>query len=200
MDINETPPYMFSSATVDYFFRWRWWAAWLAFIPVTVGLFVYALTIATSMVAVTVSFFIGILFWTLFEYLMHRFTFHFIATTPRLKHLHYVIHGMHHAYPTDPTRVIFPPFASAAIGILIAFVMYLLLPLTWAMGAFSGFILGYVFYEFMHYATHHIKWKFSWFYKRKRHHLLHHHNGDFRDRNFGVTTSLWDRVFNTYMV
>ncbi len=198
MDIREKPPYMFPSPIVDYFFRWRWWAAWVVFVPIIATLLALAIVTATSLWQVVGSFCGGLFFWTLFEYFMHRFAFHFEGKSTALQHMHYVVHGMHHAYPTDPTRVIFPPFSSIGVGILIAGLFFLALPLTWALGVLAGFVLGYVFYEYIHYAVHQLKGKQAWFFKRKRHHLLHHHNEEYRDKNFGVTTELWDRVFNTF--
>jgi sterol desaturase/sphingolipid hydroxylase (fatty acid hydroxylase superfamily) len=146
-----------------------------------------------------VTFVAGVFLWTFFEYLMHRFMFHVFSHVAGLKHMHYVIHGMHHVYPTDPYRVIFPPFMALAVGALLAGLMALILPTPWFFGTISGFVVGYCWYEFVHYASHHIKWKTAWLKRLKRHHLLHHHNEAFKDKNYGVTTVLWDRVFNTYL-
>lgn len=201
MEVSNNPPYMFSLKTVDYFFRWRFWTAPLLFVPVSVGFIYYAISsLHVAISTLAISFSGGLALWTLFEYCMHRFTFHTIAKIARLKHVHYVVHGMHHAYPTDPVRVIFPPFFSAIFGSVIGIAMFLLISPSLAAGIFSGFILGYAWYEFMHYAAHHIKWKISWFKNLKRHHLLHHHSMSFKDKNFGVTTSFWDRVFGTHLV
>lgn len=192
---------MFSLPVVDYFFRWRWWAALVAFLPACLLLLVYAkLGPMAAWLTLIPSFLSGALSWTLFEYVMHRFLFHAIGHAPSLKHLHYVVHGMHHAYPTDPTRVIFPPFASVIVGSGLGGLIYLLLPTTWSIGFFAGFVAGYLGYEFIHYASHHIKWKWAWLKRLKRHHLLHHHSMGSKNKNFGVTTTFWDRVFNTYLV
>lgn len=198
METSNKPPYMFASAAVDYFFRWRWWAAWVAFLPVAIGAFVFAFVNSQQWLTVILSFGIGILTWTLFEYFMHRVIFHYEGNSATLKRMHYVVHGMHHVYPTDPMRVIFPPFSSAIVGSFIAALFFWLLPIVWAAAVFSGFILGYVVYEFMHYGAHHIKWKQRFFFNLKRHHLLHHHNSHYQSMNFGVTTTLWDRIFGTY--
>lgn len=199
METMNHPPYMFSIKAVDYFFQWRFWTAPLLFVPVAAGFFYYALSMQANLVTTLASFVFGIVAWTLFEYLMHRFTFHTIARYASLKHVHYVVHGMHHAYPTDPVRVIFPPFFSAAVGSLIGVLMFLIAPVFVASSIFAGFILGYSWYEFMHYASHHIKWKMTRFKNLKRHHLLHHHSMSSKNKNFGVTTVFWDRVFGTYL-
>lgn len=201
MDVSSKPNYMFSQQYYDYFFNWRWWVAPLIFIPVALAAMVIATEIfASSFFALIASFFGGVLFWTFIEYLLHRFAFHFVGESPMLKHLHYVVHGMHHAYPTDPNRVIFPPFLSLPVGMVIFSIMLLIMPYAWAFGAMAGFIVGYCWYEFIHYASHHIKWRIPQLKRLKRHHLLHHHSEAFRDKNFGVTTVLWDHIFGTYLV
>jgi sterol desaturase/sphingolipid hydroxylase (fatty acid hydroxylase superfamily) len=200
MDISKKPHHMFSFPAIDYFFHWRWWVAPVVFLPLVFLLLGYTIFSFFALVPTVCAAVLGMISWTFFEYCMHRFCLHFIGSTPKLKHLHYVVHGMHHAHPTDPVRVIFPPFGSVIIGAAIALLFFALLPLLWALSGLAGFIVGYVWYEFMHYASHHIKWKSAWFMRRKRHHLLHHHSGEFKNKNFGVTTSLWDHVFNTYMV
>jgi len=200
MDITNKPNYMFSQPSLDFFFRWRWWVAPLVFVPVALASLLSALFwIKVGPVVLLATFVAGIFFWTLFEYLMHRFMFHVFARLSRLKHFHYVIHGMHHEYPTDPYRVIFPPFLSLALGGLLAGAAALVIPQTWFFGVLAGFIAGYCWYEFVHYASHQIKWKNMWLKRLKRHHLLHHHNEAFKDKNYGVTTVLWDRVFSTYL-
>jgi 4-hydroxysphinganine ceramide fatty acyl 2-hydroxylase len=59
--------------------------------------------------------FIGVLSWTFFEYAFHRFFFHaedhwLPASVPSIFAFHFLIHGVHHAYPQDRMRLVFPPF------------------------------------------------------------------------------------------
>ena len=47
----------------------------------------------------------GMAFWTKFEYLLHRFVFHCDPWLPDnrfLLHVHFLLHGIHHAIPMDP--------------------------------------------------------------------------------------------------
>ena len=57
---------------------------------------------------------------------------------------------------------------------------------------------GYMVYDVVHYATHHLKFKWGWFQALKKHHLLHHHSPRCKDRKYGVSTTLWDHIFRTY--
>ena len=43
----------------------------------------------------------GFLFFTLIEYLMHRYLFHLPVTNPKREKLVYTIHGVHHEFPKD---------------------------------------------------------------------------------------------------
>jgi sterol desaturase/sphingolipid hydroxylase (fatty acid hydroxylase superfamily) len=62
-------------------------------------------------------------------------------------------------------------------------------------GMLGGFLLGYVLYDCIHYATHHwpMKNRFARFIKE--YHMKHHYVDD--HTAFGVSNPMWDYVFNT---
>src|SRR6266513_1013790 len=62
-----------------------------------------------SFIAVAALFLLGVLLWTLIEYLIHRYIFHYEPKTRWGKQLHFVIHGVHHDYPNDARRLVMPP-------------------------------------------------------------------------------------------
>jgi sterol desaturase/sphingolipid hydroxylase (fatty acid hydroxylase superfamily) len=65
-----------------------------------------------------------------------------------------------------------------------------------ATGLTAGLATGYLWYMVVHHATHFwIGRRDSYLYAAKRRHALHHHRDG--ERNFGVTTGFWDRVFGT---
>ena len=45
---------------------------------------------------------IGLFVWTLTEYTLHRFVFHFQPKSQFGKRLHFIFHGVHHDYPVTP--------------------------------------------------------------------------------------------------
>lgn len=139
-------------------------------------------------------FLAGMFCWTLFEYVMHRFIFHFIAESPRTQRIVYIIHGNHHEYPRDRERLFMPPVPSFIIASVIFTSMYLLMG-THVFMFFPGFILGYLMYGTMHYAIHAWNPPVKWMKPLWRNHHLHHYKND--HRGFGVSTTLWDRVFGT---
>ena len=61
-------------------------------------------------------FFGGLISFTLVEYLVHRYTFHMEADTPKKERLQYVLHGAHHDYPKDKTRLAMPPIVSVVLA------------------------------------------------------------------------------------
>ena len=56
-------------------------------------------------------------------------------------------------------------------------------------------VSNFVYYGLLHHSQHHSRLKVRYFLSTRSHHLIHHH---FPDRNFGLTTTLWDRVFGTH--
>lgn len=138
---------------------------------------------------------IGLLNWTLFEYGLHRFVFHYEPKSAWGKRFHYLFHGIHHDFPNEKDRLVMPPAGSIPISAVV-FTLHLLFFSTFGLPMVAGFLAGYLYYEFVHYSVHHKK-KTGWLWKerQRRDHLTHH----FKDaeNRFGVTSPLWDIVFGT---
>jgi sterol desaturase/sphingolipid hydroxylase (fatty acid hydroxylase superfamily) len=136
----------------------------------------------------------GVLAFTLIEYLVHRYAFHIEMDTDAKARFQYFVHGAHHAFPRDKSRLAMPPIASillaAGFFILYKFIMgYNGLPFT------AGFLSGYAIYLCIHYSVHSFRppknvLKVLW-----RHHAMHHFKQ--QDAAFGVSSPLWDLVFGT---
>lgn len=135
----------------------------------------------------------GALFWSIFEYVMHRHLFHMIVERPRTQRFVYTMHGVHHEYPRDQERLFMPPVPSLVIATVLFSLFYLIMG-WWALAFFSGFLLGYLAYGSMHFAIHAFKppkfMKALW-----RNHHLHHYKSP--EKGFGVSSVLWDVVFRT---
>lgn len=147
-----------------------------------------------SVLAVLGLFLIGILIWTLLEYVIHRYAFHYEPKTRLGKLLHFIVHGVHHDYPNDATRLVMPPI----ISIPLAVVFYFLFAFTlgrFAPAVSAGFGFGYVCYDTIHYAAHHFVMKGRVWQWLKQYHLRHHYKDD--EAGYGVSSPLWDYVFRT---
>ena len=133
--------------------------------------------------------------WTLLEYLLHRSIFHFPQDTPLRKRVHFLIHGLHHDDPNDATRLVMPPFASVVLSIIhFAFFRFLFGPI-WVEPFFAFFLVGYLVYDYTHYAIHHFHQRTALGRLIKRHHMQHHFVT--KDAKFGVSSPIWDYVFGT---
>ena len=98
---NETVR-MFESDFMEFFSRVHPATPLVLYLPV-VGymLYVSLWQRQLSVPVVAALFLLGILLWTLLEYLIHRYIFHYQPKTRIGKRLHYIIHGVHHDYPSD---------------------------------------------------------------------------------------------------
>src|SRR6516162_6051000 len=98
---NETVR-MFESDFMEFFSRVHPATPLILYLPV-VGYMLYASLWRQgfSLPVVVGLFLLGILLWTLIEYLIHRYIFHYEPKTRIGKRLHYIIHGVHHDYPND---------------------------------------------------------------------------------------------------
>jgi sterol desaturase/sphingolipid hydroxylase (fatty acid hydroxylase superfamily) len=140
-------------------------------------------------------FVLGLVAWSLAEYLLHRFVFHFEPDTRWGRRLHFIIHGVHHDYPHDPMRLVMPPSVSVPLSFLIFLLFRLLLGPVWSLPFFAGFLVGYLIYDMAHFHIHHHRSTNKLSLALRRYHYRHHFQQS--DRGFGVTSSLWDRVFRT---
>jgi 4-hydroxysphinganine ceramide fatty acyl 2-hydroxylase len=139
-------------------------------------------------------FVIGVLTWTLLEYIIHRHVFHYQPTTRVGKLLHFIMHGVHHDYPNDATRLVMPPIISVPLAVVF-YVVFILTLGRFAPAALAGFGFGYVCYDTIHYATHHFAMKRGVWRWLKQYHLRHHYQDD--QAGYGVSSPLWDYVFKT---
>lgn len=169
---------------------------WGMYLPVIGFMLYHSRTgLQFSYEAIALIFTGALLFWTFFEYIMHRFVFHMVSENPRLRRLTYMLHGNHHEYPRDRQRLFMPPVPSLLIASLLFGAMHLLLGDA-AFIFFPGFLLGYLIYGSLHYAIHAWNPPFKFMKPLWRNHHLHHYKSD--EKGFGVSTSLWDRVFGTF--
>ncbi|WP_424493256.1 sterol desaturase family protein [Salinimicrobium sp. GXAS 041] len=139
-------------------------------------------------------FFGGLLFFTLVEYLMHRYLYHLPATTPRKEKIAYTMHGVHHDYPKDKSRLAMPPILSLTIATIL-FILYRAILGDLVFGFLAGFLIGYAAYLAIHYSVHAFRVPHNFLKILWHHHSIHHYREP--DRAFGVSSPLWDIIFRT---
>ena len=139
----------------------------------------------------------GLLSWGLLEYGLHRFAFHYDARSELGRKFVYAAHLSHH----DNPRSIDGIFSGLLISAPLA-TAYLLLArlMTGSWGAasylFTGLVIGYFYYVWLHFRSHHKRAKLRVFRYLQKYHLLHHHQTP--ELRFGVTSPLFDIVFGTF--
>jgi sterol desaturase/sphingolipid hydroxylase (fatty acid hydroxylase superfamily) len=187
---------LFKSDLLEPFSHVHWSVPIILYVPV-VTFFLYRASQIPELTLVNGSllFVAGLFIWTLTEYLLHRFVFHYEPSSNWGKQLHFLMHGVHHDYPNDSKRLVMPPAVSIPLAALFYGLFLLLIGPTFVPTFFAGFILGYIFYDTIHYATHHAPMKSKTAQWVKHHHIRHHYSND--TRGYGVTTPLWDYVFGT---
>lgn len=168
---------------------------WALYVPIIGYMLYYSNTMLDfSIVRVVTTFLGAMFFWTLFEYVMHRYLFHFSSENPKVRRIIYVMHGNHHEYPRDKQRLFMPPVPSLILASLIFGAQYFFLR-EYTFMFFPGFILGYLIYGSMHYAIHAWNPPAKFLKPLWRNHHLHHYKGD--EKGYGVSSSMWDHIFGT---
>jgi len=192
---NKGQAQLFESAALEQLTKTHPLFIWGMYLPVVIGFPFYAASqFNFSAGKLAVLFLLGAFSWTLFEYIMHRWMFHMVAESERATKVIYIMHGNHHHYPRDKERLFMPPVPSLILASVIFGLLFL------AMGNavfafFPGFMLGYLMYGSMHYAIHAWNPPVKWMKPLWRNHHLHHYKNE--EKGFGVSTTIWDRVFGT---
>ncbi len=149
----------------------------------------------SSALEISISLISGLLFWTLTEYVLHRFVFHFELKSKLGKRIHFIFHGVHHDYPNDARRLVMPPSVSIPLATGFYFLFSVFLPNNILEVFFAAFMFGYLFYDITHYALHHASLNSSFWKRLKHHHMQHHYSNP--DKGYGVSSSLWDTIFRS---
>jgi len=197
---KDESPKLFENPFLDFFSRVPFYVPLIIFIPVISYYSYLAFTDQkNSLLEYVASAFIGMFIWTLAEYFIHRYVFHGHPKAEWAKKIHYTFHGIHHDYPQDSLRLVMPPAVSIPLAILFYFLF------KWGLGAigfaqfhyayFAGFVAAYLFYDMMHYASHHTPAKSGYIKMIKDHHMKHHYKNP--DEGFGFTSKVWDKAFDT---
>lgn len=187
---------MFDNPILDWISKIHWSAPLIVWVPILIYCLFHSVMLGFSFGKIVMFFIVGLLLWTISEYFLHRFVFHYHPTSNFGKRLHFLMHGVHHDYPNDSKRLVMPPVMSVIISIPFFIAFYYGFGGEGAtFSAFAGLIFGYLCYDMLHYAVHHAKWKSAYFEQLKKHHMAHHFVHP--DAGFGVSSMFWDKIFHT---
>jgi sterol desaturase/sphingolipid hydroxylase (fatty acid hydroxylase superfamily) len=186
---------MFESNFLEFFSHIHPVTPLVIYLPVMGYLLYLAVAVRSlSVTAVAGLFVLGLIIWTLVEYTMHRWVFHYQPRSEWGQKLHFLLHGVHHDYPQDASRLVMPPVISIPLA-LFFYGLFLVVFGHLAPAAFVGFLFGYLCYDMIHYATHHLSMKSGVGLWLKQYHMRHHYKDD--HVGYGVSSPLWDYIFRT---
>ncbi|MEN4012766.1 MAG: sterol desaturase family protein [Bellilinea sp.] len=200
---SDEPIRLFKSDFLEFFTHISPVVVVLIWLPVSIFFLIRSIVLLPdqySALTVVVGFIMGLFLWSLSEYLLHRFLFHYKPKTARQEKIFYLFHGIHHEQPQCKTRLVMPPVVSIPMALAFFGIFHLLFsvffnaPFLTAV-IFSAFIFGYLVYDITHYATHHWQMRSGILKALKRHHMRHHYKTP--NQRFGVSSPLWDYVFDT---
>ena len=190
----DSPP-MFENEFLDKFTRTHPVVVPILFVPACSALLWYSVArLNISILTSGALFVVGFVAWSLAEYWLHRTLFHWVPPGKIGERMHFMIHGVHHDWPSDKYRLVMPPAVSISLFFIFGGIFSTLMgAYAWAFHA--GFTAGYMSYDLTHYYLHHFKPKSAYANRLKRHHMLHHHREP--HARYGVSFKLWDMVFGT---
>jgi len=161
-------------------------SVYFIYIPIIIGLFVYCVVFLKILFWQFLLCFVGaLIFWTVFEYLLHRYVLHANPKSEMLRQFLYKTHWIHHEYPNDNRFVLMSPLVSLLGGLLFFIVCRLLFGPVFCYPVLMSLIIIYVGYEWMHFAAHNYHFNNALFIKLKKHH------------GFGFITTQWDELAGT---
>jgi 4-hydroxysphinganine ceramide fatty acyl 2-hydroxylase len=140
---------------------------------------------------------IGLVLWSLLEYLLHRFFFHWTPHNRKMRRMILELHFNHHGDPRNPEKILVHPLYSLPVSGLLGCGFYFITESLFATTELlGGMWSGFLYYEWVHYRLHLSKTNEGLLKQQRRCHF-HHHFVD-PHRCFGVTSPLWDVVLGTY--
>lgn len=129
---------------------------------------------------------LGFLGFSFTEYCFHRWIFH--TRIP-------LFADGHHKHHEDPLGYdALPFFLPALLSLGLTGLFSLVLPESFACFMMAATTFGYVVYGLSHFIIHHVRFRNRMLMRWAAVHHIHHHHAD---RNYGVTTPLWDYILNT---
>ncbi|MRS03547.1 fatty acid hydroxylase [bacterium] len=199
----DVPIRLFKSDFLEFFTHISPLVVLIIWLPVSLYFLITSiitLPAGVSAVFIPITFLFGLILWTFSEYNLHRFLFHYEPKNATQEKIFFMFHGIHHAQPQCKTRLVMPPVLSIPMAAIFYGLFVLIFTLIlgiphWVAPTFAGFILGYLAYDLIHYATHHFAMRDGYLKYIKRYHMQHHYKTP--TKRFGVTSPIWDVVFNT---
>ncbi|CDW91265.1 fatty acid-2 hydroxylase [Stylonychia lemnae] len=188
---------VFSNDFMEFFVKTPWYHLVIFYFPF---IYTYIIESRQDIIQDAIWFSFGIFYWSFLEYLIHRFVFHaekyWLPYNKAFKVVHFLGHGMHHAFPNEPKATLVPVLLGYILvkAMLDPFIR-LLLPDNVEDIFIAGTLFGYVIYDLIHHFIHQSQFNGGYMKTVKLYHMQHHYKSGWA--GFGVTHKFWDIVFRT---
>lgn len=165
----------------------NYWGEFILDIPIGIFLIYQGLQLSgTHLLAEALVVAVGLFFFSFFEYLFHRWIFHGSIRIMTQGH------AAHHQNPLGYDAL--PFFLPGLLVLVLLGLFRLVMPFNFALLLAGAVDSGYIIYGLSHYLIHHKRFHSPRLRHWARNHLIHHYHAD---KNFGVTSPLWDVLFKT---
>jgi 4-hydroxysphinganine ceramide fatty acyl 2-hydroxylase len=168
--------------------EFQYWFGHVANWTFVISAFAFAVTSPQRLgaVASVLAIASGLFIWTFAEYAFHRWLYH--------KNMSFFAAG-HDVHHDAPTALVGTPWIINTVWLVtLTTLLSLLIGRSLACWLMGSFWLGHIWYSLMHHAVHQWSFNSKWYRRLMAHHKIHH---KIADKNLGVTTLFWDRVFKT---
>lgn len=197
--VRHTRARMFDNDLFEFFSKGHPSIPFIFYIPIAIGVTGYSLSNGvTTLFHMAAMLPLGWVTWQLMEYFIHKHIFHWEGNGPFTRRMHMILHGYHHKYPDDDTRLVMPLFASLSLAVPVALLLSLVEAPAITVPYWLGMLCGYLWYDFIHWSTHFRKPLTEWGKRMRSAHMAHH----FADPNVNMGIShMWvDRLLGTAKV
>ena len=140
-----------------------------------------------------IAFALGGLLWQFAEYVIHRFLGHVV----KFNNLFKIEHDRHHREVHYFSPLIYKFISAIPISITLISFIQVFTSLEFAITFTIGFIVLYLWYEYLHWSLHISPPRTSYGRFVRKHHFTHHFVSP--NINHGVTSPIFDLLFGTYL-
>lgn len=138
---------------------------------------------------------VGLCSWFFAEYTVNRWVVHSKNLPKLVRRAFTANHAVHHRFPLKKKNLSLPFSFTFVISMLLGSAVLVVSGSSELPWFYLGLTVGGFYYEFCHYAAHHLNIQNSYFIENKRRHMLHHSTHP--DSFYGITNGFLDAVFGT---
>lgn len=182
---------------LKYFAAKSPWTVLYFLLPLSIALIFFLTRIEDfSLKSFALALPLAFLYWSLVEYIIHRWYFHLVPKNEKIRAITGSFHLYHHENPDD-LEVINSGWVTGSVGVIFHFSVFRFLfgaSTLQSLYLILALLVVYYAYEWVHYLVHQRIFKNPLMRYLQNFHLTHH----IRPKcNYGQITPIWDYVLGT---